>query len=133
MTGGGVTGKLSMPLTRGRIVGYDDERLAFGFTMLNDGETVDCQISDAAMDELAGVRGSPSTARQGQFLEYRDAIEEFASRPRNASYWKTVDAISALGAAPQEEDLVEAAVALCATVSAIVGTARDTPAPSGAR
>ena len=23
-----------MPLTRGRIVGYDDERLAFGFTML---------------------------------------------------------------------------------------------------
>jgi len=24
--------------------------------MLNDGETVDCQISDAAMDELAGVR-----------------------------------------------------------------------------
>ena len=69
-----------MPLTRGRIVGYDDERLAFGFTMLNDGETVDCQISDAAMDELAGVRGSPSTARQGQFLEYRDAIEQIASR-----------------------------------------------------
>ena len=69
-----------MPLTRGRIVGYDDERLAFGFTMLNDGETVDCQISDAAMDELAGVRGSPSTARQDQFLEYRDAIEKIASR-----------------------------------------------------
>jgi hypothetical protein len=69
-----------MPLTRGRIVGYDDERLAFGFTMLNDGETVDCQISDAAMDELAGVRGSPSTARQGQFLEHRDAIERIASR-----------------------------------------------------
>jgi hypothetical protein len=45
-----------MPLTRGRIVGYDDERLAFGFTMLSDGETVECQISDAAMDELAGVR-----------------------------------------------------------------------------
>ncbi len=73
-------GKLSMPLMRGRIVGYDDERLAFGFTMLNDGETVDCQISDAAMDELAGVRGSPSTARQGQFLEYRDAVEKIASR-----------------------------------------------------
>jgi hypothetical protein len=43
-----------MPLTRGRIVGYDSKRLAFGFTMLNDGETVQCQISDAAMDELAG-------------------------------------------------------------------------------
>jgi len=68
-----------MPLTRGRIVGYDDERLAFGFTMLNDGETVECQISDAAMDELAGVRGTPGTARQNQFLEHREAIEAIAS------------------------------------------------------
>src|ERR1700709_390873 len=65
-------GELGMPLTRGRMLGYDDERLAFGFTMLNDGETVDCQISDAAMDELAGVRGSPSTARQALFLGHRD-------------------------------------------------------------
>jgi hypothetical protein len=70
----------AMPLTRGRIVGYDGERLAFGFTMLNDGESVECQISDAAMDELAGVRGSPSTARQAQFLQHRDAIERIASR-----------------------------------------------------
>ena len=69
-----------MPLTRGRIVGHDGERLAFGFTMLNDGETVDCQISDAAMDELAGVRGSPSTVRQAQFLEHRDAIERISSK-----------------------------------------------------
>jgi Protein of unknown function (DUF1488) len=69
-----------MPLTRGRIVGYDDERLAYGFTMLNGDEAVDCQISDAAMDELAGVRGSPSTARQAQFLEHRDAIERIASK-----------------------------------------------------
>ena len=70
-----------MPLTRGRIVGYDGERLAYGFTMLDDGsETVECRISDAAMDELAGVRGSPSTARQAQFLEHRDVIEQIASR-----------------------------------------------------
>ena len=69
-----------MALTRGRMVGYDDERLAFGFTMQNGDETVDCQISDAAMEELAGVRGSPSTARQDQFLEHRDAIEAIASR-----------------------------------------------------
>ena len=72
-----------MPLTRGRIVGYDDERLAFGFTMLNDGESVDCQISDAAMDELAGVRGSPSTARQAQFLEHRDAIGSLGLTPHH--------------------------------------------------
>ena len=40
-----------MPLTRGKVLGYDLERLAFRFTMLNDSETVECQISDAAMDE----------------------------------------------------------------------------------
>ena len=68
-----------MPLTRGRIVGYDTERLAFGFTMLHDSETVECQISDAAMDELAGVRGTPSIARQAEFLALRDAIERIAS------------------------------------------------------
>jgi len=49
-----------MPLIRNKIVGYDDERLAFKFAMLNEnnGEPVECQISDAAMDELAGVKGT---------------------------------------------------------------------------
>ena len=67
-----------MPLTRGKVLGYDLERLAFRFSMLNDGETVECQISDAAMDELAGV-GTLSTARQAQFMAHRDAIEQIAS------------------------------------------------------
>jgi Protein of unknown function (DUF1488) len=68
-----------MPLTRGKIVGYDTERLAFGFTMLNGDDTVECQISDAAMDELAGVRGTPSIARRAQFLVLRDSVERIAS------------------------------------------------------
>ena len=68
-----------MPLTRGKVQGYDLERLAFRFSMLNGSETVECQISDAAMDELAGVRGTLSTARQAQFLAHRDAIEKIAS------------------------------------------------------
>jgi hypothetical protein len=68
-----------MGLTRGRIIGHDNERLAFGFTMLNDGETVQCQISDAAMDELAGVKGTENIARQAQFLALRDTIEQIAS------------------------------------------------------
>ncbi len=68
-----------MPLMRGKIVGYDAERLAFGFTMLNGDDTVECQISDAAMDELAGVRGTPSIARQAQFLALRDDVERIAS------------------------------------------------------
>jgi hypothetical protein len=53
-----------MPLTRGQIVGHDNERLAFAFTMMNDGETVQCQISDAAMDDLAETKGTQSIARQ---------------------------------------------------------------------
>jgi hypothetical protein len=68
-----------MPLTPGRIVGYDDERQAFRFTMLNGNETIFCQISDAAMDELARTRGSPPTVRQDQFLAHRETIESLAS------------------------------------------------------
>ncbi len=47
--------------------------------MLSDSETIECQISEAAMDELAGVRSTLSTARQAQFLAHRDAIEQIAS------------------------------------------------------
>lgn len=47
--------------------------------MLNAADTVECQISDAAMDELAGTRGTESMARQAQFLALRDAIEGIAS------------------------------------------------------
>jgi len=47
--------------------------------MLNDGETVQCQISDAAMDELAGMKGTENTARVAQFLSLRDTIERIAS------------------------------------------------------
>ena len=68
-----------MPLTRDRIIGHDNERLAFRFTMLNDADTVECQISDAAMDELGGVKGTESMARQAQFLSLRDAVESIAS------------------------------------------------------
>lgn len=68
-----------MPLTRGRIIGHDSERLAFRFTMQKDDETVECQISDAAMDELGGVKGTQSIARQAQFLALRDEIERIAS------------------------------------------------------
>ena len=68
-----------MPLTRDRIIGHDNERLAFRFTMLNGADTVECQISDAAMDELAGTKGTESMARQAQFLALRDAVEGIAS------------------------------------------------------
>ena len=47
--------------------------------MLNAADTVECQISDAAMDELAGTKGTESMARQAQFLALRDAVEGIAS------------------------------------------------------
>jgi hypothetical protein len=68
-----------MPLTRGEIVGHDSERLVFKFTMMNDSEVVSCQISDAALDQLAGMEGTESSARQAQFLSLRDTVERIAS------------------------------------------------------
>ena len=68
-----------MPLSRDRIIGHDLERLAFRFTMMREDEVVHCQISDAAMDELAGMQGTESSARQSQFLSLRETIERLAS------------------------------------------------------
>jgi hypothetical protein len=68
-----------MPLTRGEITGHDIERMAFKFTMLNGEEVVKCQISDAALDDLAGMKGTESFARQAQFLSLRDTVEGIAS------------------------------------------------------
>ena len=68
-----------MPLIRGEIVGHDNERLAFKFTMLNAAVAVNCQISDAALDQLAGMKGTEGFARQAQFLSLRDTVERIAS------------------------------------------------------
>jgi len=68
-----------MPLVRSRILGYDAERMAFEFTMLNKDETVPCEISSAAMDELAGKRGTLPAEREAQFLRFRETIERIAS------------------------------------------------------
>jgi len=68
-----------MPLVRGRILGYDADRMAFKFTMLNKDETVPCAISSAAMDELAGKRGTLPAEREAQFARFRETIERIAS------------------------------------------------------
>ena len=68
-----------MPLMRGRILGYDAERMTFQFAMLNKAETVECAISGAAMDEIAGKRGVLPAEREAQFMCFREAIERIAS------------------------------------------------------
>jgi hypothetical protein len=57
--------------------GYDEDRRAFRFSMLNGDEIVLCQISDAALDELAGMEGS---ARIEQFLALKEGVDQTASR-----------------------------------------------------
>jgi len=69
-----------MPLTRGQVIGHDTKRLTFMFTMLNDGVVIACQISDAALDQLAGMKGTERFARQAQFLSLRGTVEGIASR-----------------------------------------------------
>jgi Protein of unknown function (DUF1488) len=68
-----------MPLTRGRILGYDNERMAFGFSMFNDGEEVECQISAAAIDELVGGPRGSYVDRETQFSLLREIIDSLAS------------------------------------------------------
>jgi Protein of unknown function (DUF1488) len=60
-------------------LGYDVDRMAFEFTMLNKEETVPCEISSAAMDELAGKRGTRPAEREAQSLRLRETIKRIAS------------------------------------------------------
>jgi len=69
-----------MPLTRGIALGYDAQRMIFAFTMLNKkAETIACEISSSAMDELASKRGTLPVEREAQFLRFRETIERIAS------------------------------------------------------
>ena len=61
-TGASLWGVRPMPLISHEIEGHDEERHAFRFSMLNDDQVFMCQISDAALDELAGAKGT-ETAR----------------------------------------------------------------------
>jgi hypothetical protein len=69
-----------MPLQRGEVLGYDFNRMVVDFTMFNQGKTVRCAISTAAMDDLEGKHDVRADQRIDQFVRLRDAIEERASR-----------------------------------------------------
>jgi hypothetical protein len=70
-----------MPLTRGTIIGFDVSRMTYKFAMADGPHIIDCQISSAALDDLAGQRSRPPRVldRDAQFLEFRDQIEKLAS------------------------------------------------------
>ena len=68
-----------MPLTRDRIVRYDAARMMFRFTMLNQGESIECEISSAALDAIASEKGRVFATKEEQFLSKRIEIELLAS------------------------------------------------------
>jgi len=69
-----------MPLERGEVHGYNIDRMAIEFTLVNQGRVILCAISTAAMDDLEGRRDVRPDERVGQFMRLRDVIEERASR-----------------------------------------------------
>src|SRR5271155_2155321 len=71
---------LQMPLQRGEVQGYDFNRMAVEFTMLNQGKIILCAISTAAMDDLEGRHDRMAEQRVDQFMRLREVIEERASR-----------------------------------------------------
>jgi hypothetical protein len=72
--------RLAMPLERGEVQGYNFNRMAVEFTMVNQGKVVPCSISTAAMEDLEGRRDVKSDQRIDQFMRLREIIEERASR-----------------------------------------------------
>ena len=69
-----------MPLTRGEAIRYDADLMAFKFTMRNGQQIVQCQISRAALGDMAGGRiGSVARDLPAQFEAHRERIEAIAS------------------------------------------------------
>ena len=68
-----------MPLTRGKLVGYDADLMAFGFTMRNGQQIVQCQISVAALSDLAARRRGSTGDLKAEFKANRKQIEDIAS------------------------------------------------------
>ena len=69
-----------MPLTRGAAIGYDADLMAFKFTMRNGEQIVQCEISRAALVDLAGrSTGVATRDLPAQFEAHRELIEAIAS------------------------------------------------------
>jgi hypothetical protein len=68
-----------MPLTRGEAVGYDADLMAFKFTMRNGQQIVQCQISIAALSDLADRRRGSTGDLRAEFKANRKLIEAIAS------------------------------------------------------
>ena len=68
-----------MPLTRGEAIGYDSNSMVFKFTMMNGEQIVQCQISNAALGDLAGRWRAATRDLPAEFEAQRKLIETIAS------------------------------------------------------
>jgi Protein of unknown function (DUF1488) len=69
-----------MTLTRGRLIGYEFDRMVMLFSLVDGQREIPCAISTSAMDDLECVGRSKPTEREAQFMRLRDRIEERAAR-----------------------------------------------------
>ena len=68
-----------MPLTRGEALGYDADLMAFKFTMKNGEQVVQCQISHAALGDLADRWRGAGRELRAEFEAHRELIEAITS------------------------------------------------------
>ncbi len=61
--------------------GFDAKRLVFKFTMMNGAHGIECEISNVALSDLAGMHSKTvrSGDRRAQFILWRDTIEKVTS------------------------------------------------------
>ena len=69
-----------MTLTRGRLIGYEFDRMVMRFSMIDGQKEIACAISTSAMDNLESLGRSKPNEREAQFMRLRDRIEERAAR-----------------------------------------------------
>jgi Protein of unknown function (DUF1488) len=69
-----------MTLTRGRLIGYEFDRMVMLFSMVDGQREIPCAISTSAMDDLESLARSKPNQREAQFMRLRDRIEECAAR-----------------------------------------------------
>jgi hypothetical protein len=69
-----------MTLTRGRLIGYEFDRMVMLFSMVDGQREIPCAISTFAMDHLESLAWSQPNQREAQFMRLGDRIEERAAR-----------------------------------------------------
>jgi hypothetical protein len=69
-----------MTLTRGRLIGYEFDRMVVLFSMVDGQKEIPCAISTSAMDALESAAQPRPNQREAQFMRLRNQIEERAGR-----------------------------------------------------